>query len=569
MKRKLISNFIILSLFMLMAMSVQSQTDEVPRNRTFIAAHFGLFMGGDMWSPYNLGGTHQQLIQFFYEPLSYADNLNGNEYPWLATSWEYNDDATELTYSLREGVFWSDGEPFTAEDVAYTLNTLRDLGSGVRNGGVYPTFVKEAEVIDDLTVKITFNLPAPRFHNEIIAAKGDSATFIVPQHIWQDVDWAEYTAWNDGAGPVTTGPWRIAFADERRRVVDRVSECDEWWACATGVEELPEVERMTYIVIETPQSQGTALINNELDETHDVSVDIVEQMLAQNSEAITWTVREGPYGMISWWPTSLYLNNEDPQFSDPNVRLAISRYLDREIIMDFAFNNHAVIAEWPFPPYAGLQDTIENLQDLKAQYEPTMYNAEEADQLLTDAGYAKDSEGFWAEASGERLTCNIVSITHFADLGPVVAELLRQHGVDASYEQPTDAVDQLLSGDYECSFFGHPGSQSGDIYQTLLLYTNGHPNNYANYSNPDYDAVVEELAQAADLETVRSLEKQAMEFWLADMPEVPLTQFFNRVGRNTHYWTNYPTTENPYMNGISPHTGFPYILMQLEATDAE
>ena len=141
-----------------------------------------------MWSPYNLGGTHQQGVSLFHEPLVYADMLDGHEYPWLATSWEYNDDKTELTYHLREGVTWSDGEPFTASDVAYTLNTLRDLGGNVRLGGIYKTFVKEAEAVDDLTVKITFNAPSPRFHNEVIVAKGDSATFIVPEHIWKDVE---------------------------------------------------------------------------------------------------------------------------------------------------------------------------------------------------------------------------------------------------------------------------------------------------------------------------------------------------------------------------------------------
>jgi hypothetical protein len=58
---------------------------------------------------------------------------------------------------------------------------------------------------------LLFDSPAPRFHDEVIVAKGDSATFIVPQHIWQDQNWAKYTAYNDGASPVTTGPWRLAF----------------------------------------------------------------------------------------------------------------------------------------------------------------------------------------------------------------------------------------------------------------------------------------------------------------------------------------------------------------------
>lgn len=566
MQRRLMLIVMILSFFAVMA---HGQSEDVPRNRTFIAGHFQLFNAGDMWSPYNLGGTHQQLNQFFYEPLAYADNLNGNEYPWLAESWEYNEDATELTYNLREGVFWSDGEPFTAEDVAFTLNTLRDLGSSVRNGGVYPVFVEEAVAVDDLTVTITFNLPAPRFHNEVIAAKGDSATYIVAQHIWQDVDWAEYTAWNDGAGPVTTGPWRVAFADERRRVIDSVRDCDAWWACATGFHDLPEVERMTYVVIETGQSQGTALINNELDETHDVSVEVVEQMLAQNPNATTWTGREGPYGMVSWWPTSLWMNNTDPHLGKSEVRHAINRYLDRELIADFAFNNQAIVAEWPFPPYAGLQPTMDYLADLKAEYNLLGYNPDEADQILTDAGYAKDSEGFWADASGDRISCEVIGIQQLADLGPVIAEILRQSGIDASYEQPADFGDRYNGGTYQCALFGHGGSQSGDIYRTLALYVSDSAQNRSLYANSEYDAIVAMLEQAADTDTVRELELQAMEIWMRDLPEIPLFQFFNRVGRNTTYWTNFPSTENPYMNGISPHTGFAYILLQLEATDAE
>ncbi len=207
---------------------------DVPRNRSLIVAHLGAFLSPEMWSPYNLGGTHQQGVGLFHEPLVYADMLDGHQYPWLAESWEYNEDATELTYHLRDGVTWSDGEPFTASDVAYTLNTLRDEGGNVRQGGIFQTFVKEAVAVDDLTVKITFNAPAPRFHDEVMVAKGDSATFIVPEHIWKDQNWAEYTAYNDGAGPVTTSPWRFAYADDTRRIIDRVQTCDDWWACRTG-----------------------------------------------------------------------------------------------------------------------------------------------------------------------------------------------------------------------------------------------------------------------------------------------------------------------------------------------
>ncbi len=272
--------------------------------------------------------------------------------------------------------------PFTAEDVAYTLNTARDYGSEVLRGGIYQTFVKEAEAIDDLTVKIAFNSPAPRFHDETIVAKGDSATFIVPKHIWEDKDWTEYSAYNDGEGPVTTGPWRFAYADDNRRIIDRVATCDDWWACRTGFAELPDVERFTQLFIPDQQAQATAMIRNEIDQTHDLRVDLIEKILEENPDATTWTGREGPYGMVSWWPTALHLNNTDKHFSNPEVRWAVNRYIDREKLIDFAFDGNGQESVWPFPPFKGLQASFDNLKDLEEKYQPGLYDPADGDARI-------------------------------------------------------------------------------------------------------------------------------------------------------------------------------------------
>ncbi|MBV7331371.1 ABC transporter substrate-binding protein [Chloroflexi bacterium TSY] len=550
--------------------STEAMADgEVSRNRTLIVAQKGNYPPGEMWSPYNLGGTHQAGIQFFHEPLVYADMLDGHAYPWLAESWEYNEDASELTYFLRDGVTWRDGERFTAEDVAYTLNTLRDLGPEVRRGGVYQTFVKEAVVVDDLTVNIIFNSPAPRFHDEVIVAKGDSATFIVPQHVWEGENWAEYTAWNDGAGPVTTGPWRAKFSEPTRRVIDRVATCEEWWACATGFHELPAVERFVQLTIPDDQAQGAAMIRNEIDQTHDLRVDVIEKILAENPETTTWTGREGPYGMVSWWPTALHLNNNDKHLGKTEVRWAINRYLDRAKLIDFAYDGKGQESYWPFPPFKGLQASIDNLAELETEYQPNLYDPADGDARLTAAGYAKDAEGFWADAEGDRIQCNITGFSLWTDLGPVLSETLRQHGIEASYSEPTDSGDLLNSGQYQCSLFGHNGAQSGNIYRTLVLYTTGNAQNRFQYSNSEFDAIVEELANTADEAAVRELEAAAMEIWLQDMPDIQLVQFYNRTANNQHYWTGWPSTDtDPFMNGIHPHTGFAYTLLKLQPTDA-
>ena len=544
--------------------------DDVPRNRTLVVASMSGYHSPDIWSPYNLGGSHQGGVAFFHEPLVFADMLNGHQYPWLAETWEYNDDSTELTYFLRQGVTWSDGEPFTAEDVAYTLTSLRDFGNEVRLGGVYQTFIKDAEAVDDLTVKISFNAPAPRFHDEVVVAKGDSATFIVPQHVWEGKDWAEYTATNDGAGPVTTSPWRYTFADDTRRIIDRVASCDDWWACASGFSELPDVERIVNIHIPDQQAQATAMIRNEIDQTHDLRVDLIEKILEENPAATTWTGREGPYGMVSWWPTALHLNNNDKHFSNPEVRWAINRYIDREKLIDFSFDGHGQTSVWPFPPFKGLQASIDNLTELEEKYQPGLYDAADGDARLEGAGYTKDAEGFWADADGDRIKCHISSLPHFSDMGPVLVEMLKQHGIDTTFSVPPDVGTLLSSGDYTCGMWGHNGAMSGNIYRTLLLYTTGDPSNWFQYSNPEFDAIVEELATASNEAQVRELEVAAMDIWLQDMPDVNLAQFYNRTGNNGYYWSNWPSTAtDPYMNGIQFHTGFPYTLLKLEATDAE
>ena len=85
---------------------------------------------------------------------------------------------------------------------------------------------------------------------------------------------------------------------------------------------------------------------------------------------------------------------------------------------------------------------MDYLEGLRTEYDLLGYNPDEADQILTDAGYTKDGEGFWADESGDRISCEVIGITQLADLGPVIAEILRQSGIDASYEQPADFGDR-------------------------------------------------------------------------------------------------------------------------------
>ena len=117
---------------------------EVDRNRTLIlrwGGREGRHIDYELWSGYPVGANHQNGLGLLYEPLAFYSAFADETIPWLAESWEYNDDSTELRIKLREGITWSDGEAFDAEDVVYTLNSLRDLGPAVRWGVDVEQFV--------------------------------------------------------------------------------------------------------------------------------------------------------------------------------------------------------------------------------------------------------------------------------------------------------------------------------------------------------------------------------------------------------------------------------------------
>ena len=157
------------------------------------------------------------------EPLFYYSAFADETIPWLATGAEYNDDFTELVVHIREGVEWSDGEPFTANDVAFTLNMLIDNAPLLTNSAEVKDWVKEATAVDDLTVKIVFNLPRPRFLFSHLNAKYDTGILWVPEHIYKDVEEPNSFAFYDleKGWPVVTGPFNVVAWTSEQQIIDR------------------------------------------------------------------------------------------------------------------------------------------------------------------------------------------------------------------------------------------------------------------------------------------------------------------------------------------------------------
>jgi peptide/nickel transport system substrate-binding protein len=554
---------------------------QVPRERTYVMSFHGFagaWADAGVCNPYAIGYHYQYGLNSALEPLEYYSAFADEYTPWLATGHEYNDDFTELTVHIREGAEWSDGEPFTAEDVAYTMNMLIDYAPALRYSAQVNEWVNEVEAVDDYTVKITFNSPKPRFWDDLMVYKYDEGIHWVPEHIFKDVEDVTTFAFCDPekGWPVVTGMYEPVSFTHTQLVMDRR---DDWWAAKTGFAELPEVERIIGLPEGGNDKLVHLLINNQLDTSRDLPPGEILAIWDQNPAVVTHTP-DVPYGYISYWTIVIGFNDMEEPWSNPDIRWAISYAIDRQQAIDVAYGGAGLATKLPMPDYPGLRPYADSIADILEEYDTNEFNLEKSAALMEKNGYVKDSEGFWSK-DGERLTFELGgALELFGDIGPVVAEQLRRAGFDTEYINPPDHWARIGTGEPTSYVFfvGNPGSVGGDPFATMLLYhellaqptgEQGWPNVW-RWQNEEYSAIVDEMSALplGHPDTV-DLYREAMEIWLPDLPSVPFIQWIHRMPMNTTYWTGWPTEDDPYVNGAVWQLTHPMTLRRLEAVQPD
>src|SRR5262249_21471451 len=187
----------------------------VARNRTLMHLYGGVqgkYPDYELWNPYAVGANHQTGPNLYYEPVAYYSAFADKELLWLAESYEYSPDFKQLTIKTRSGINWSDGKPFMAEDIAFTLRSLKQLAAKVRWGVDVEQFVEDAQAPSANQVVIKFKAPNPRWFY-FMTYKYDIGIYPVPKHIYDGQDWTTFKAFDLAKDwPVTTGPWKLVAA---------------------------------------------------------------------------------------------------------------------------------------------------------------------------------------------------------------------------------------------------------------------------------------------------------------------------------------------------------------------
>ena len=198
-----------------------------------------------------------------------------------------NETNDEWTLKLRDGVEWSDGVPFTADDVVFSIQMLLDNAPDLNGSAAMADWVKSVEKVDDLTVKFMLTRPNPRFQLDYFSDRiwGYDAQ-IMPKHIWEGQDPLTFKFYDTEKGwPIGTGPYTLSTTGETELSYVRN---DNWWGAKSGWMELPEPKKLIWTWGGPEETRTAMMADDQLDSLMDITLGALQALQAQNPNVVTW-----------------------------------------------------------------------------------------------------------------------------------------------------------------------------------------------------------------------------------------------------------------------------------------
>jgi peptide/nickel transport system substrate-binding protein len=469
-------------------------------------------------------------VGFSYEPLVYVNPLqNGKTTPMLATSWTWGAGNKSLTFTIRQGVKWSDGTPMTAADVAYTFNLLKKYPA-LDLTGVWS--VLSSVTATGNTVTMDFgSVAVPYFY--YIADQ----TPIVPQHIWSTI---ANPATDPIKNPVGTGPYLVSKCSPQNITY---TANPHYWQPG-----LPRIHTLQYPAFTSNNTANDTLASGQAQWGAQYIPDI-QSFYASKSPNFHY-----------WFPpvlnVSLVPNLTNPLLSNIKVREAISYAIDRDkvsTIGESGYEPPANQAGVVTPTFSGLLDN----QALAAW--GNSYDLAKAKALLQSAGFHPGSGGIMTNAAGQKLQFTVINIGGYSDWVAsmqVIQQDLRAVGISItpSNLSNTDYQANLFNGHYQLAYVEQYTFGPGPYYElnNWLNSANTAPvgkqaaSNYERYSNPATDALLKQYSTTTSSATQQSILNQLQQVMLSQVPVIPVVEGVDWYQYDTSSFSGWPTSSNPY-----------------------
>ncbi|MGP9536774.1 ABC transporter substrate-binding protein [Brachybacterium sp. AOP43-C2-M15] len=515
-----------------------------------------LFIAGFQWSPPTTFNTFAaspawpasaNVAQYVYETLLRFHIVTGELLPGLAASYEVT--GTEsISLTLQDGITWHDGTEFTTDDVLYTFELGKiDPGLGIAS------FWTEVE---ELTAEgNTLNIAINQERKNVGAVLNSLATqyIVAKSQFEQAVEESgdSIAAW-ETMEPLGTGPFTLELADQTQIILARHEEY--WGKDHYGA--LPAMSKIVHPIFKSNEDGNLKFQNGELD----VMQQFVPQIwkMWESDKPVGTYLQDKPYYVPGSMPMFL-INTARPGLDDPLVRKALAHAVDYASIAETAMSGYSsqVLASLIIPD--GAEDQW--LDRDKASADGWTFDAERAEELLQEAGYAKGEDGIYAKDGQKLGPWTLITPQGWTDWNAaleIVARNFQAVGIDASTNFPQDAQvsTAFQNGDFDmgCWYVAGTGPSTpwqrfSDVMSNVDMVPAGQTayRNFGRWENDEVNDLLTAASSAADddakLEALTALD----DLYRAEVPAFPLMyrpdEFFEFNASN---WSNWPTEDNDY-----------------------
>jgi peptide/nickel transport system substrate-binding protein len=474
---------------------------------------------------------------FIYEPLEYVNILQSTKppVPWLATSSQWSNNYKTLTFTIRNGATWSDGQPFSAADVVYTFNALKsdkaiDLNAiWTADGG--PLTNVALQGTDQ--VGFTFKAAAqPYFY--FVA----DLTPIIPQHIWSTLKQSALHSYTDMT-PVGTGPYVMSNCTGQNI---KYLRNPHYWQ-STASHPVPQVSEVDYPAFLSNTPGNLALSQGQA------------QWGGQYIPNIqSFYIGKDPAHRHIWFPpvgnVSLVPNLTNPLLGNLAVRQALAYAIDKATVARLGESGY----QQPANQTGVITPTFQSWYDSSLP-EPS-YDPAKAQQILQSAGFTKGSDGIYADKSGNKLSFTIKTIAGYSDWDAslqIITQELKAVGIAVTVqdENSTPYAADLQAGHFQLTYAGSgglgpiPGPSPYYELRGALFSGSIGSYNFSRFHSASTDALFNDYAGATQAQQGQIM-NQIQKVMVEQMPFIPVTEGVDWFQYDTTNIGGWPTASNPY-----------------------
>lgn len=505
-------------------------------------------------------GFHQTIM----EPLFILNYQTGEMDPWLGVSMTSNETFDVWTLVLRDGVKWTDGEELNADDVVFTMNMLLDNAPELRYSAGMDTWLESVEKIDNLTIQFNLKKPNPRFQLDNFSVRIWGGPNIMPEHIWADKDPLTFKNFDLEKGwPMGTGPYTLANVGPTEFVYVRN---DNWWGAATGWKPLPAPKKLVWTWAGPEETRAALMADGGLDSLMDITLGALQALQARNPNVITW-FDEMPK---AWVPDpcsrTFMVNHLVEPWNDKDMRWALNYAIDRDQIVQIAYEGTTLKSRHFFPAYPPLDALVDSAIASGAYNLDQLWTVDSAKskEIIESKGYTLNGNGYY-EKDGKELSLDITTHEAFIEKQRIAAVLVEQFqaiGINATTRNEAGGTwgDNRAFGTFDSQMnwdmCGSVNEPWASLDRANVMWNvpqgeraNGNNMRWSGEAAEAYGAIVDEIGSLPLGDPkIQELFDQAMSIYMDELPVIPVTQAKKIIPFDTTYWVGWPTFNDQYIH---------------------